>query len=397
MPAEARNGLTSLVASLGLRDPNKLPLRKDGCPAHPHLVKKRGWACKGCTERTTSRDLMQRHLSKIHGCRTDRESQISASIRNYVTLQSWTQNGPRESLIVEDGIDIALSDNSNDPVPQVSPRRLRKVASLHEEERRRLAERDQDESTTNATTDELALTTNWMRRTGWAKTFANADRHLLSLLDQMPARDGHSLELGYYGERVVYSSVEDERRLAMVGQAADRFFDRCEDTARNTDHSIRCWLRSQIPGRSYKTPFELPGREDTRVSYRNLSKRMLFVLLRLHRLEGAMRDEFLDVRLSRKLQKAIECLWVLTQEEEFEHDIIAPGFTNWASALDRSRRNSGAPVSRPGQPRRSIVNRRKVHQMTSSRTLSGSFQPFFAWRKFPTAEPAPPSLFTSVA
>ena len=83
-----------------------------------------------------------------------------------------------------------------------------------------------------------------MRRTGWATTFAHADRRLLSILDQTPVRDSHYLELGSYGGEELYSSIEDKRGLTIVGRAVDRFFERCEDTARYTDHSIRCWLRS---------------------------------------------------------------------------------------------------------------------------------------------------------
>lgn len=48
------------------------------------------------------------------------------------------------------------------------------------------------------------------------------------------------------------TSIENESKLSNLGKAADHFFDRCEDTARNTDHSIRCWSRSHVQGRPYK-------------------------------------------------------------------------------------------------------------------------------------------------
>ena len=53
----------------------------------------------------------------------------------------------------------------------------------------------------------------------WARTFAHADRRLLSILDQNPARAGHHLELGVYGSEELYSSIEYERGLrSSVGQ-----------------------------------------------------------------------------------------------------------------------------------------------------------------------------------
>jgi hypothetical protein len=152
-----------------------------------------------------------------------------------------------------------------------------------------------------------------MRRTGWATTFAGADRRLLSLLIQNPAVDGHRLALGRYGTRVLYSSADDERRIVAIAGAVDRFFDRCEDTVRNTEHSIRCWLRSQIPGRSYKAPFEIPGRKQTITQYRTWWKRMMFTLFRLYRLEDAARDEFLRVQLSDKQREALRLVWASAQ------------------------------------------------------------------------------------
>lgn len=327
VPIEDRKGLVSLVASLDLQDPNTLPLRKDGCLPHPHLARRRGLACRGCKERTTSRDLMQRHLSKEHGCKPNRRTPLSDSIFNSVTLQSWTQNGSRESWIVEnsgnsdededeDALAVSLDTNS-DRGPEKT-QRLAALAALHEAERQRLTNEEQGPQLSGVVTDDLALVSNWMRRTGWATTFARANRRLLSSLDQTPARDGHCLELGSYGSEVLYSSIEDERSLAIAAQAADRFFEQCEDTARHTEHSIRCWLRSQIPGRPYKAPFELPGRERTRIVYRNLWKRLLFVLLRMYKLDHAARRTFLDIQLTDKQQEAIGQLWVAIQAHEHE-------------------------------------------------------------------------------
>jgi hypothetical protein len=79
-------------------------------------------------------------------------------------------------------------------------------------------------------------------------TFKGADRSVLLLLSEGPAPGTYGLELGEYGGRVLQSCAEDERALAAAGRAIDGFLDCCEDIVRNTGHSVRYWLRSQIPG-----------------------------------------------------------------------------------------------------------------------------------------------------
>jgi hypothetical protein len=151
-----------------------------------------------------------------------------------------------------------------------------------------------------------------MHRTGWAGTFAGVDRRLLLALSQNLARDGCALELGAYGSGTLCSSADDERRLLKIGRAIDRFFGRCEDTVRHTDHSIRCWVRSHIPGRSYKAPFELPWRSNTKVKYRSLWKSLFYLATRFYRLDGVICDDLLKARLSKKQQAAIGLLWAAT-------------------------------------------------------------------------------------
>lgn len=113
----------------------------------------------------------------------------------------------------------------------------------------------------------------------------------------------------------MYSSVDDERRLTAIGNAVDHFFNRCEDTARNTDHSIRCWLRSQILGHSYKAPFALLGRSRTIAQYRAYWKRLMYFVFRLHRLDDVTCRDFLHVQLSHKQRKAVEEVWTTLQSD----------------------------------------------------------------------------------
>jgi hypothetical protein len=91
----------------------------------------------------------------------------------------------------------------------------------------------------------MAFDTNWMRRTGWAKTFADADRSFLMKLAQMPQVADHGLLLGTSNGTDLYSCKADEQRLVLMVAALGRVFDQCADTVRHTDVSMRRWLRSQ--------------------------------------------------------------------------------------------------------------------------------------------------------
>jgi hypothetical protein len=195
-----------------------------------------------------------------------------------------------------------------------SPRRRRQVAIMHEEEQW-LEEGRQKQSATDTGVDGLALTSNWMRRTGWATTFDGVDRQLLQALCQSPSWDDRRLELGRHGAEVFYSSAGDEKRLFMIGKAVDHFFERCEDTAEHTNHSVRCWLRSHIPKRLYKAPFELPGRRSTSSKYRSLWKSLLYLAVRMYRLNDATCEALLRGRLSEKQRRAVALIWAATQDD----------------------------------------------------------------------------------
>ncbi|KAI4192683.1 MAG: hypothetical protein LQ350_008592, partial [Teloschistes chrysophthalmus] len=309
---DARKGLVPFVKSLTLPDPNQLPLRRDASLPHPHLAVQQGMACRRCTFRSTSGDLVRRHLSSVHGIKNNRQTWLRDDVRDRLSLQSWTQNGQRQYWIVANEDQTGLASTAADAT--YSPRRRRRVAELHEDQYRRITADAQSRSTTDLGLDDLASVSNWMRRTNWAATFAGADRLLLLLLTEKPAANGHRLLLGLYGTTEVYSSIDDERRLVAIGKAVDHFLDRCEDTARNTDHSLRCWLRSQVPGHSYKAPFELLGRTRTMIRYRGYWKRLIYFVFRLYRLDDVYRDS-LHAQLSCKQRKAVEEVWTTLQSD----------------------------------------------------------------------------------
>jgi hypothetical protein len=72
---------------------------------------------------------------------------------------------------------------------------------------------------------DMALNTNWLRRTGWAETFAGVDRKLLVQLAQILRDTERNLALGVYDGVVMYSSRRDECRLSYLVTALDRVFD----------------------------------------------------------------------------------------------------------------------------------------------------------------------------
>jgi hypothetical protein len=126
---------------------------------------------------------------------------------------------------------------------------------------------------------------NWIRRTNWTSVFSDVNRLLLVRLAEAPSADGLPLMYGEFEDRCLQSSAEDERRIRSIGAGIDALFDRCEDTARHTDHSIRCWLRSNLADPPYKAPFQLPIRPSTQSRYRTLWRRLVYFWFRLYRLQ----------------------------------------------------------------------------------------------------------------
>lgn len=273
----------------------------DGSPAHPHLIVQRGVTCLQCRYRTTSPNLLQRHMTKEHGQRKCRDESDKGMLWAETHLQSWSQNGKREFWIV------TTRQEDGPSVVEQSPRRKRRLSQIHKTEVERAARRQRLMDTGGQ--EDALLSSNWMRRTGWTKTFLGANRSLLVMLGTSPKINGDAFDVGDdKGTKVVFSAT-DERRLTVVGHAIDRFFDRCEGTLRHTDHSLRCCLRSHYPGRSYKSPLELPSRDSTRTRYRSLWKRMIFFCIRVYLLEERTRRTILCLPFSDDTQLVTERLW----------------------------------------------------------------------------------------
>ncbi|OWT42334.1 hypothetical protein VFPPC_18523 [Pochonia chlamydosporia 170] len=90
---KARWGLNKLMNSLQLPSPRQLPPRQDGCPQHPHLALQRGVGCSYCRFRSTSYDILSRHLKKEHRREvTARRSSgywLRDHIQDDILFQSW--------------------------------------------------------------------------------------------------------------------------------------------------------------------------------------------------------------------------------------------------------------------------------------------------------------------
>jgi hypothetical protein len=146
-------------------------------------------------------------------------------------------------------------------VVEQSPWRKRRLSQIRKEELERAARRQH--SIEVGEREDPLLSSNWMRRTGWTKLFLGTNRSILVALSRPPTAHADGFDVGgEHGEGITFSAA-NERRLAVMSVAIDWFWDRCDDTLRHTDHSLRCCLRSHYPGRSYKLPFELPNRNST--------------------------------------------------------------------------------------------------------------------------------------
>ncbi|EAQ90199.1 hypothetical protein CHGG_06818 [Chaetomium globosum CBS 148.51] len=342
IPKRSRDGLHPLVRALCLPDPNTLPLRPDWSPAHPQLATRTGVACRHCTYRTTSVDLITRHLAKAHNRRRTQGHRgwLRDEVLEDVALQSWTQNGAR-------GYWIATQDPSPAERPEDASSRLRNQATteqraaldaLHQAEREHLAGRSATARQTDGTSPpDLALQTNWMRRTGWLETFQGARRDVLVRLALPPCQEGDGLRLSAPGdETTIRSTREDEDRLGRVASALRGLQSRCEDTARHTDVSIRLWLRSTDPVRPHRVPFDLVGRQSTAQSYWRLFLRFFCFSFRLWRLPEASRVSLCRRSLTQAQRDALQAAWSALGEPR----------TQGQRRVDRATRGAAQPSAR---------------------------------------------------
>ncbi|KAH6985327.1 hypothetical protein EDB80DRAFT_821764 [Ilyonectria destructans] len=274
VPKSARRGLNSLINSLSLPDPDALPVRADKSAPHLHLALQDGSACKHCGLRSTSLELLSRHVKKSHRLeirKTDGKGKrwLRDQIEDKLTFQSWKANDIHHSWIVSTGnTQSGQGTTSSSLLLQAAPDSIKDLAQkLFTEECDHL-ERQSGERLLDDGGPAKEFLTNWMRRTRWQETFRQARRDILVTLSEMPWTFGQQFWLGDHDGKELYSSVGDECKLASITAALDRLFDCCADTVRYTDVSVRRWLRGRFPHRPYKAPFEFVMRPTSERQYR---------------------------------------------------------------------------------------------------------------------------------
>jgi hypothetical protein len=214
----------------------------------------------------------------------------------------------------------SIAQALDDSLLQDSMPRLSQIEALHRKERDSLLARHKVSATDSGNTD-MALNTNWMRRTGWAKTSTVTDRSFLAKVAQMPQVTEHGLLLGTSNGTDLYSCKAAKQRLVLMIAALGRVFDQCADTVRHTDVSMRCWLRSQFVDRPYKAPFELVGRESTSHGYQRLMKRCVCFCFRPWRMSKEARQQLAKRNLTESECQALaqvydDDVWSLHPAEE---------------------------------------------------------------------------------
>jgi hypothetical protein len=306
VPKSTTKELRRLLGPYTFLGPEALRLRPDESTPHPHLQVQRGIACRHCSLKTTSHEVLSRDLSKNHGVKRKSPTWLHDHVVSGLSLQSWGWHTAAGYWIVKPESSIALA--LDDSLLQDSVPRLSRLEALHRKERDRLLVRHKASATDSGNTD-MALNTNWMRRTGWAETFADADRSFLVKLAHMPQVAEHGLLLGTSNGTDLYSCKADEQRLVLMVAALGRVFDQCADTVRHTDVSMRCWLRSQFVDRPYKAPFELVGRESTSHGYQRLMKRCVCFCFRLWRMSEEARQQLAKRTLTESECQALAQVW----------------------------------------------------------------------------------------
>ncbi|KAH8749809.1 hypothetical protein BGZ57DRAFT_1019545 [Hyaloscypha finlandica] len=302
-PLHLRGGLTKYVQSLGLPDPATISLRGDGAPAHLHLQVYKGHACRQCDYRTTSLDLITRHVGHKHS----KTSSTFDTLYDNVSLQAWTQGASRKYWTVRQHGSLMRCP--------VNPDVQAHLQSVHNRERNRL-ELDKRAASYSMDTgiQTLAGTRLWAERTRWAITYEGARRDILQGLAKVPSPRsfiaGHIIGEGsYVTDPELVSSGQDEQKIASLIAAVDRMLDRCEETVRHTSHVLLRWLRSTGLETCYPKPFTLVGLETSKKQYRRYWKRFVTFCFRAYRMHPDRRWQLTGVRFSKKQLIQLQAVW----------------------------------------------------------------------------------------
>ena len=141
----ARQKLNTLVNSLKLPSPDKLPRRQDGSVPHPHLRIQDGKACRHCGLRSVNSEVLSKHIRALHkpelaATRSGGKHWLRDHIHDNLSLQSWTFNDVKRAWIVIEPVRVgAAKSRSGDRPLQPAPDSIQHFANqLLEEEQKRL-------------------------------------------------------------------------------------------------------------------------------------------------------------------------------------------------------------------------------------------------------------------
>jgi hypothetical protein len=197
----ARRGLGPFIRTLRLPDPETLPVRSDGSSPHPHLRIQQGAACRHCGLRSTSLEVLSRHLKNVHsqdiqhsrGRGFPKSHWLQDHILDRLSLQTWTVSNIGRSWTVHLYGGQPQGPHTPATIYQ-APEAIQVFAKeLYAREQQYLSQQaggslPQPTGRTTSATDP-ALITNWMRRTGWEETFRNTRRDLIVAMAQCPLKD----------------------------------------------------------------------------------------------------------------------------------------------------------------------------------------------------------------
>lgn len=127
---------------------------------------------------------MTRHMSKGHGCLT---GDANGEAADTVLLQTWASDGSSGFWIVEDEHSASGSSTATASSPRSS--RLHWLELVERTELQRTLSQSANEVIATSGSD-MALLSNWMRRTGWNDLFDGENRAFLASLTRTPCIHG---------------------------------------------------------------------------------------------------------------------------------------------------------------------------------------------------------------
>jgi hypothetical protein len=96
-PRELAKDLGQLLRSYIIVGPKELRLRSDYAPPYPHLSIHLGMMCKHCRLKTTSAEILARHLSKEHSRASTKYAYWGSSRRIFMPVLLCFPIGPKKS------------------------------------------------------------------------------------------------------------------------------------------------------------------------------------------------------------------------------------------------------------------------------------------------------------